>query len=161
MRLKSVLQRSVQEWRYVRIDRYGILPVRVRTPVHRRILRERGQPLLLQPLRQRLRVRPHRPGRVRLQVSPGRSGSSCEIMNTLPVGSTPEFFGSSFVQFPRLEGLGRSFSIDVFFLARANNGLILYNGQMKNGRGDFISLNLVQGYLQFRFNLGSGIANIT
>lgn len=42
-----------------------------------------------------------------------------------------------------------------------SNGLILYNGQKKSGRGDFISLALVHGHVQFRFNLGSGIANIT
>lgn len=100
-------------------------------------------------------------GEYACRCPPGRSGASCEVLETLPVASTPEFSGSSFAQFPRLDGVGKTFSIDVFFLARANNGLILYNGQMKNGRGDFISLNLVQGYLQFRFNLGSGIANIT
>lgn len=32
---------------------------------------------------------------------------------------------------------------------------------MTNGKGDFISLNLINGHVQFRYNLGSGIANIT
>lgn len=41
------------------------------------------------------------------------------------------------------------------------NGLLFYNGQMKSGKGDFISLSIVHGKVQFRFNLGSGIANIT
>lgn len=75
--------------------------------------------------------------------------------------TTPEFNGSSFIAFPRLEGVSKTFSIEIFFLSRNANGLILYNGQMKNGRGDFISLNLVHGQVQFRFNLGSGISNIT
>ncbi|CAH0561782.1 unnamed protein product [Brassicogethes aeneus] len=74
---------------------------------------------------------------------------------------SPEFNGSSFIRFPRLEGIKKTFSIEIFFLPKAANGLIVYNGQMKNGRGDFISLNLARGHLQFRFNLGSGVANLT
>ena len=39
-------------------------------------------------------------------------------------------------------------------------GVLLYSSQAVTGKGDFISLNLVKGYLQFRFDLGGGIANI-
>ena len=39
--------------------------------------------------------------------------------------------------------------------------MLLYNGQTSNGNGDFVSLNLVGGHLQFRYDLGSGMANIT
>jgi agrin len=73
----------------------------------------------------------------------------------------PEFNGSSYIRLPRLEGVRKTFSIEVYFMPRSANGLIIYNGQMRNGRGDFISLNLARGHLQFRFNLGSGIANLT
>ena len=41
------------------------------------------------------------------------------------------------------------------------NGLILYNGQNSNGNGDFLSINLVDGYVQLRYDLGSGVANLT
>lgn len=75
--------------------------------------------------------------------------------------STPEFNSTSFIRLPKLKKVERSFTIEVFFLSYSLDGLLLYNGQFKNGRGDFISLNLVDGYVQFRFNLGSGIANIT
>lgn len=91
----------------------------------------------------------------------GRNGENCEYMEQEIEASAAEFVGSSFVQFPRLEGVGRKFAIELTFTTRTSNGLLLYNGQLKNGKGDFISLNLVQGHLQFRFNLGSGIANIT
>ncbi len=40
-------------------------------------------------------------------------------------------------------------------------GVILYGTQDEANTGDFLSLNLVNGYLQFRYDLGSGIANIT
>ena len=39
--------------------------------------------------------------------------------------------------------------------------MILYNGQTSNGNGDFLSLNLVSGRVQYRFDLGSGVANLT
>lgn len=69
--------------------------------------------------------------------------------------------GDGFLELPCLEGVAKAFSIELWFLTHASDGLLLYNGQLNNGRGDFISLNLVQGKLEFRFNLGSGIANIT
>ena len=40
------------------------------------------------------------------------------------------------------------------------DGLFLYNGQKMDKTGDFISLNLVNGYVEFRFDLGSGAAVI-
>ena len=48
-----------------------------------------------------------------------------------------------------------------FFLHFRPNGLILYNGQNSNGNGDFLSINLVDGYVQLRYDLGSGVANLT
>ena len=73
----------------------------------------------------------------------------------------PEMSGDGFLELPCLEGVAKAFSIELWFLTHASDGLLLYNGQLNNGRGDFISLNLVQAKLEFRFNLGSGIANIT
>ena len=49
----------------------------------------------------------------------------------------------------------------IFFLHFRPNGLILYNGQNSNGNGDFLSINLVDGYVQLRYDLGSGVANLT
>jgi len=40
------------------------------------------------------------------------------------------------------------------------DGLFLYNGQKMDRTGDFVSLNLVDGYVEFRFDLGSGAAVI-
>lgn len=40
------------------------------------------------------------------------------------------------------------------------DGLFLYNGQKMDRTGDFISLNLVNGFVEFRFDLGSGAAVI-
>ncbi|RZF33915.1 hypothetical protein LSTR_LSTR012257 [Laodelphax striatellus] len=73
----------------------------------------------------------------------------------------PEFSGVSYLELPKLENVGRAFSLEVWFKAFAPDGVIVYNGQLNNGRGDFIVLNLVDGFLQFRFDLGSGVANLT
>ena len=40
-------------------------------------------------------------------------------------------------------------------------GLILYNGHMTDGTGDFISLGMRDGRVEFRLDVGSGPAVIT
>ena len=40
------------------------------------------------------------------------------------------------------------------------SGLLLYNDQYRGG-GDFVSLGLVDGRIEFRFNVGSGPVAIT
>ena len=39
-------------------------------------------------------------------------------------------------------------------------GLILYNGQMDTGAGDFIAFGMREGAAEFRFDVGSGPAVI-
>jgi len=73
----------------------------------------------------------------------------------------PEFSGDSYLELPKLEGVGRAFSLEVWFKSREPDGLLLYNGQLTNGKGDFICLHLINGHVQFRFDLGSGAANLT
>lgn len=50
--------------------------------------------------------------------------------------------------------------LEVVFLARGPSGLLLYNGQKTDGRGDFVSLALRDHYLEFRYDLGKGAAVI-
>ena len=75
--------------------------------------------------------------------------------------TTPSFNGSSYLQFP---GLGQSFlsfiEVKMILKPRSPNGLFLYNGDRMDGTGDFISLNLIYGFVEFRFDLGSGPAII-
>ena len=72
-----------------------------------------------------------------------------------------EFSGKSYVEHPMTGKYSRTLTLSIWFLATEPNGMLMYAGQLENGKGDFISLNLVEGHLQFRFNLGSGIANVT
>ena len=69
---------------------------------------------------------------------------------------TPSFSGTSFLELPRLEAYTR-LTIHVDFTSFSDNGVILYNGQTASGEGDFVSLTLRSGFVELRFNLGSGI----
>lgn len=51
-------------------------------------------------------------------------------------------------------------SMTVTLMANDSNGLIFYNGQKSDGKGDFISLSLNDGILEFRYDLGKGPATI-
>jgi len=51
-------------------------------------------------------------------------------------------------------------NIELVFKAADPDGLILYNGYNTDGTGDFISLALRNGTLEYRFDLGTGPAII-
>ncbi len=54
----------------------------------------------------------------------------------------------------------QKFSMTVVLLANDSKGMIFYNGQKTDGKGDFISLSLNNGILEFRYDLGKGPAVI-
>lgn len=87
---------------------------------------------------------------------PGRSGRLCEGR-----AAVPDFSGDGYLELPRLHNVGLAFSLELWFLARAPDGLLLYNGQRESGRGDFLSLRLSAGRVQLRYDLGSGAANVS
>ncbi|XP_061591358.1 basement membrane-specific heparan sulfate proteoglycan core protein isoform X3 [Cololabis saira] len=72
----------------------------------------------------------------------------------------------SFLTLPTIKNAYKAFSMKINF--RPDNvdglimyaGMILYNGQRKTTGADFISLGLVGGRLEFRFDVGSGMATI-
>ncbi|KAJ8736298.1 hypothetical protein PYW08_006954 [Mythimna loreyi] len=92
----------------------------------------------------------------------GSNGNTCNNdVNVVHETWSPQFNGTSYIELPPLEGLGKAFRIEIWFLTNRFSGMLLYTGQSNKAKGDFIAINLVNGYLQFRYNLGSGIANIT
>eukprot|EP00094_Tigriopus_californicus_P000322 TCALIF_00311-PA protein Name:"Similar to Agrn Agrin (Mus musculus)" AED:0.20 eAED:0.20 QI:0/0.36/0.34/0.86/1/1/23/48/1678 len=86
-----------------------------------------------------------------------------EVYSTTASASffVPRFSGNSFLELPTLRHVGKSFQIEVWFLSLKPEGMLLYNGQNSNGHGDFLSLNLVDSHVQMRYDLGSGLANLT
>lgn len=53
----------------------------------------------------------------------------------------------------------RSTDIQIVFNPTRPNGLIFYSGNHSNLR-DFLSISLLERYVHFRFDLGSGLANL-
>ena len=71
----------------------------------------------------------------------------------------PSFEGQSYL---RYVGLGETgliwLELEVVFKSTSDEGLILYNGDRNDGQGDFMAVFMNQGYLEFAFDVGNGIA---
>lgn len=85
----------------------------------------------------------------------GFTGNSCENSEDIKI---PSFLGTSFLRHP---GLGAQaliwLELELVIRPTAPEGLVLYNGDRNDGQGDFMSIFLNQGYLEFAFDLGNGI----
>lgn len=96
----------------------------------------------------------------------GRSGTFCQtVLET--AGSRPflaDFNGFSYLELKGLHtferDLGEKMALEMVFLARGPSGLLLYNGQKTDGKGDFVSLALHNRHLEFCYDLGKGAAVI-
>ncbi|XP_078697742.1 basement membrane-specific heparan sulfate proteoglycan core protein-like isoform X15 [Branchiostoma floridae x Branchiostoma belcheri] len=88
---------------------------------------------------------------------------TAEFRAILNVGELIPYFTQtplSYMTFPTLREAYLQFDIEVSFKPESTEGLILYNGQKNGGAGDFMSLGLSEGYVEFRFDVGSGAAVI-
>ncbi|XP_076596612.1 agrin isoform X8 [Chaetodon auriga] len=94
----------------------------------------------------------------------GREGRHCEKVAERRGAYMPQFNGDSYVELKGLHLYGHDLrqkvSMTVTLMANDSNGLIFYNGQKSDGKGDFISLSLNDGILEFRYDLGKGPATI-
>lgn len=86
-------------------------------------------------------------------------GAISPVDRTLREMVIPDFDGDAYLELPTLDNVGMSFALEIWFLTRSPDGVLLYNGQMGGG-GDFIALNLRNGHLEFSYNLGSGLATL-
>ncbi|KAG1699824.1 Pikachurin [Nymphon striatum] len=87
----------------------------------------------------------------------GYTGKYCQQKIHIEV---PHFNGSSYLKYPGLASTVLSFTeITLVFKPQKPDGVILYNGYKPNS-GDFIVINLVDGFVEFRFDLGSGTASL-
>lgn len=68
---------------------------------------------------------------------------------------TPAFHGRSYVTLKPLKAYHK-LSIEVEFKTHTYEALLLYNQQKPDGLGDFISLAIVNGFVEFKYNLGNG-----
>ena len=73
----------------------------------------------------------------------------------------PKFDGSSYLQFAGLtRSVLTSYNIEVVFWPTSDDGLLLYNGYSTHRTGDFLSLTLRNGFVEYCFDLGTGPAII-
>ncbi|NXQ32876.1 AGRIN protein, partial [Alaudala cheleensis] len=72
--------------------------------------------------------------------------------------SIPSFGGRSFLAFRTMKAY-HTVRISMEFRALEPSGLLLYNAQ-RHGK-DFISLALLGGFVELRFNTGSGTGTVT
>ncbi|XP_075875679.1 pikachurin isoform X1 [Nelusetta ayraudi] len=96
-------------------------------------------------------------GGSRCHCNLGRSGDTCSDVIQV---NFPRFYGYSHMSFEPLKNSYQTFQITVEFKADSEDGLLLYCGENEHGRGDFTSLALVRGKLHYRFNCGTGAAQI-
>ncbi|GFO08519.1 pikachurin-like [Plakobranchus ocellatus] len=88
----------------------------------------------------------------------GYHGDSCEKDTPVHI---PYFSGHSYLELPGLQRSVLSYTdIEMVVKPMSHDGTILYNGYSSDRRGDFISLALENGHMVFRFDLGTGPAEI-
>eukprot|EP00071_Canis_lupus_P005900 XP_005620419.1 agrin isoform X4 [Canis lupus familiaris] len=105
-------------------------------------------------------------GEAKCECPRGRGGAICQTVSERD-SSQPflaDFHGFSYLELKGLHtferDLGEKLALEVVFLARGPSGLLLYNGQKTDGKGDFVSLALHDRFLEFRYDLGKGAAVI-
>nr|Q05793.1 RecName: Full=Basement membrane-specific heparan sulfate proteoglycan core protein; Short=HSPG; Contains: RecName: Full=Endorepellin; Contains: RecName: Full=LG3 peptide; Flags: Precursor [Mus musculus]AAA39911.1 perlecan [Mus musculus] len=86
----------------------------------------------------------------------GRSGVRCEEGVTV---TTPSMSGAgSYLALPALTNTHHELRLDVEFKPLEPNGILLFSGGKSGPVEDFVSLAMVGGHLEFRYELGSGLA---
>lgn len=87
------------------------------------------------------------------------TGRLCEFRVTPQSYDVPSFDGHAYIVMKPLSAYHK-FSIELEFTAFADNGILLYDQQKVDGSGDFISLSLINGHVEMRYNLGDGVVSI-
>ncbi|KAM7098229.1 basement membrane-specific heparan sulfate proteoglycan core protein isoform 13-T13 [Molossus nigricans] len=86
----------------------------------------------------------------------GRFGLRCEEGVTV---TTPSMSGTgSYLVLPALTNTHHELRLDIEFKPLAPNGILLFSGGKREPVEDFVSLAMVGGHLEFRYELGSGLA---
>ncbi|XP_041377591.1 basement membrane-specific heparan sulfate proteoglycan core protein-like isoform X3 [Gigantopelta aegis] len=98
---------------------------------------------------------------------PGPTGFHCFCpINSTGIGCRipqkiidPAFNKTSFISYPTIADGLLKVSLKLMFKPHSlDDGIILYNAQQQDGLGDFIAILIKDGYLEFRFDTGSGPA---
>ncbi|XP_044524562.1 agrin [Gracilinanus agilis] len=105
-------------------------------------------------------------GGAKCECPMGRGGQFCQTVTEQDPSRPflPNFNGFSYLELKGLHTFGdvrgEKMAMEVVFLARSPSGVLFYNGQKTDGKGDFVSLALHGGHLEYRYDLGKGAAVI-
>lgn len=86
-----------------------------------------------------------------------RTGDRCERQLTTEDILIPQFEHGSYVELVPLEKVQHRFSVEIEFKSDGDDGVIMFAQEKYDGTGDFIAILLVNGYLEFRYDLGDGV----
>ncbi|XP_041360084.1 pikachurin-like [Gigantopelta aegis] len=84
----------------------------------------------------------------------GTTGIRCEILITVRY---PKFRGTGFLALPVLRNAHKEFRISLEFLPEAKHGLLLFSAEIEGAKADFFSVSLVDGFVELRFDCGTGL----
>ena len=88
----------------------------------------------------------------------GKTGAGCQMDVSV---INPAFNRTSFISYPPAEDALFSMTLYIEFKRYSlRDGIIVYEGNNRDGSGDFMSIIKKDGYLEFRFDTGSGPAII-
>ncbi|VVC30264.1 Concanavalin A-like lectin/glucanase domain,EGF-like, conserved site,Laminin G domain,Follistatin-like, N- [Cinara cedri] len=88
------------------------------------------------------------------------SGVVCSIPEETKEHKAAAFNGHSYVQLKKLKAYHR-FSLEMEFKSFSDDGILLYDQQQSDGSGDFISIAIVNKFVEFKYNLGNGAVVLT
>lgn len=75
--------------------------------------------------------------------------------------TTPLFDGTeSYIAYPPLTNIHDDLRIELEFKPLENNGLMFFSGGKKMKVEDFVAISMVEGHVEFRYELGTGEVNL-
>ncbi|KAI4479291.1 hypothetical protein M0804_011076 [Polistes exclamans] len=95
--------------------------------------------------------------RQRCQCPLGRGADRCQL--EIEVRS-PRFTGSGWLAFPALRAAYKHVQLELEFRPEAWDGVLLLAGERDDLQGDFMALILHHGFIEFRFDCGSGAGTV-
>ncbi|XP_053985558.1 pikachurin-like [Hylaeus volcanicus] len=95
--------------------------------------------------------------RQRCQCPLGRGGDRCQLEAEV---RSPRFTGSGWLAFPALKAAYKHVQLELEFRPEAWDGILLLAGERDDLQGDFMALILHHGFIEFRFDCGSGVGTV-
>ncbi|XP_046833468.1 pikachurin isoform X2 [Vespa crabro] len=95
--------------------------------------------------------------RQRCQCPLGRGGDRCQLEVEV---RSPRFTGSGWLAFPALRAAYKHVQLELEFRPEAWDGVLLLAGERDDLQGDFMALILHHGFIEFRFDCGSGAGTV-